>query len=112
MESNMGKWLVLGAIVVVFALFTPLFIYNECRINVPSYHMAVLIKKTGKNIPNNAEIAPDASYKGVQQEVLGEGRYYYNPWNGIGWSCRRSKFRKVSWVFWFVCTATSPQTAA
>jgi len=80
-ESNMPKWLVLGAIVIVFVLFVPLFVYNECRINVPSYHQAVLIKRTGKDLPNSLEIAPDASYKGVQAEVLGEGRYYYNPYS-------------------------------
>ena len=77
----MGKWLVLAALIVVAVLFIPLFIYSECRINVPSYNMAILIKKTGNELPNNQEVAPDATYKGVQKEVLGEGRYYYNPYS-------------------------------
>lgn len=55
--------------------------YTQCRIEVPTGHMAILIKKTGKNLPNNAEIAPGPEYKGVQADVLTEGRYFYNPWS-------------------------------
>ncbi|MCA9216106.1 MAG: hypothetical protein KDB27_23725 [Planctomycetales bacterium] len=62
-------------------LFLPFFVYLKCRIEVPSKHMAVLIKKTGKDLTNDMEIAPDESYKGVQLECLGEGRHYRNPWN-------------------------------
>jgi regulator of protease activity HflC (stomatin/prohibitin superfamily) len=42
--------------------------------------MAVMTRKTGKDIPNDAELAPDATYKGLQKEVLAEGRHFRNPW--------------------------------
>ena len=77
----------------VFALFPifvlPYFIYTQCRIEVPIKHMAILIHKTGKNLENGQEIAPvftkeDGTkvreYRGVQSEVLGEGRYFFNPY--------------------------------
>ena len=54
--------------------------YSLFRIDVPAKHIAVLTKLSGKNIDNDEEIAPDASYKGVQKEVLAEGRYFYNPY--------------------------------
>ena len=62
-------------------VFLPFFMYINCRIEVPARHIAILIKKTGKNLTNDQEIAPNEQYKGVQPEVLGEGRYYRNPWN-------------------------------
>ena len=55
--------------------------------------VAVLIKKTGKDLDNYNEqrgeynyllscpiIAPDASYKGIQLDVLVEGWHFYNPY--------------------------------
>ena len=59
----------------------PIFVYFKCRIEVPSRHMAVLIKKTGKDLTNDMEMAPDESFKGVQPNVLAEGRHYRNPWH-------------------------------
>lgn len=56
-------------------------IYANCRIEVPSKHLAILTKKTGKDLTNAEEIAPSAEFKGVQLGVLSEGRYFYNPWN-------------------------------
>lgn len=55
-----------------------------CRIDVPSGHIAVMTKKTGKDIANDVElIAADqfGQYKGLQGRVLPEGRYFYNPWD-------------------------------
>ncbi len=57
-------------------------IYSEFRIDVPAYHIAVLTRKTGIDMPNSAELAPDETFKGLQRDVLTEGRYYYNPY---GW---------------------------
>jgi regulator of protease activity HflC (stomatin/prohibitin superfamily) len=69
---------------VFLLLFGPIYLWNQCRIDVPSKHMAVLIKKTGKDLPNDVELAPSSEYKGVQAEVLREGRYFrpavYNPY--------------------------------
>ncbi|MCA9152527.1 MAG: hypothetical protein KDA92_24660, partial [Planctomycetales bacterium] len=68
-------------LLVVLVVGYPLFQYFFCRIEVPSRHMAVLVKKTGKNLDNGQEIAPGPEFKGVQPTVLTEGRHYYNPWN-------------------------------
>jgi regulator of protease activity HflC (stomatin/prohibitin superfamily) len=54
-------------------------VYTEFRIDVPAKHFAVLTKKTGENLENHEEVAPDKNHKGLQLEVLSEGRYFYNP---------------------------------
>jgi regulator of protease activity HflC (stomatin/prohibitin superfamily) len=72
---------VVAAVAVVAVLAIPLFIYTMCRIEVPAQHIAILIRKTGKDLPNDAEIAPSADYKGLQLEVLAEGRHFRNPWD-------------------------------
>ena len=59
-------------------------VYAFCRIEVPSGHIAVLIKKTGQEIDNATEIVSVdefGNFKGLQEKVLAEGRYFYNPWN-------------------------------
>ena len=58
--------------------------YLFCRIEVPSRHIAVMVKKTGKNLTNDQELAPDSDYKGLQPDVLSEGRHFRNPWHW-GW---------------------------
>lgn len=62
-------------------MIIPYVIYTQCRIEVPSKHMAVLIHKTGLNIENGDEIAPTAEHRGVQKELLAEGRHYCNPYD-------------------------------
>jgi hypothetical protein len=57
--------------------------YTEFRIDVPAKHLAVLTTKTGEDLENDEEVAPDVDHKGLQLEVLPEGRYFYNP---LGWS--------------------------
>lgn len=64
----------------VFAVLTPILVYTNCRIDVPAMHVAVLTRKTGKDIKNDQEIAPDKNYKGLQKDVLVEGRYFKNPY--------------------------------
>ena len=56
------------------------FVYTEFRIDVPARHFAVLTKNTGEDLENNEELAPDADHKGLQLEVLPEGRFFYNPY--------------------------------
>ena len=56
-------------------------VYTQCRIDVPAKHLAVLTKKTGEDLENSDEVAPDQDHKGLQLEVLPEGRYFYNPYN-------------------------------
>ncbi len=68
-----------GALILASLVALPYFAYTECRIEVPSKHMAVMIKKTGEDLKNGDEIAPSDKYKGVQQKLLAEGRYFRNP---------------------------------
>ncbi|MBX3443376.1 MAG: hypothetical protein KF774_13305 [Planctomyces sp.] len=54
-------------------------VYNQFRIEVPAGHVAILLKKTGRDLPNTELIAPSLDYKGVQKDVYAEGRYFVNP---------------------------------
>lgn len=75
---------VIGGCVGAFALlFVVYWIYATIRIDVPSGHIAVLTAKTGLDIDNDQTVAPDADHKGLQLNVLSEGRHFYNPyyWN-------------------------------
>jgi regulator of protease activity HflC (stomatin/prohibitin superfamily) len=69
--------LAVAAVVTVFGS------YNACRIDVGTGNQAVLIRRTGLDLPPAAAIAPAPAggrfYKGVQPGVLTEGRYFYNP---------------------------------
>ncbi|WP_168564237.1 SPFH domain-containing protein [Crateriforma spongiae] len=59
-------------------------VFLFCRIEVPSRHIAVLTKKTGDDLTNETEIVSAADFgkfKGIQEKVLTEGRYFYNPWS-------------------------------
>ncbi len=70
-----------GILAVVVALAASGYVsYTQFRIDVPAEHFAVLTHKTGKDIDNLDEIAPDADHKGLQLKVLTEGRYFYNPY--------------------------------
>ena len=60
-----------------------LWAFMFCRIEVPSRKIAVLTKKTGAELTNEMEIVPESefgNYKGIQERLLAEGRYFYNPW--------------------------------
>lgn len=69
-----------AAVILVVVIAIPTFIYEDCRIDVPNKHMAVLTHKIGIDLEPGVVIAPSPDYKGVQKEVLTEGRYYYNPY--------------------------------
>ncbi len=68
------------ALVILLLIAIPSVIYQDCRIDVPNKHIAILTRKTGEDLENGQVIALSAKYKGVQREVLSEGRYYYNPY--------------------------------
>ena len=60
--------------------------YFACLLEVPTNSQAVLISKIGQDLKPDMELAPDRSqggalWKGIQREVLTEGRYFYNPIN-------------------------------
>ena len=52
----------------------------SCYVHVEAKHVAILIAKTGKDIKNGDEVAPDETYKGVQIKMLKEGHYLKNPY--------------------------------
>ncbi|MCA8920307.1 MAG: hypothetical protein KDD82_00785, partial [Planctomycetes bacterium] len=64
-----GGALVVG-LLVAFGIFQVFF----CRIEVPSGQVAVLIAKTGDNLPSGQILARKPGEKGIQLEVLKTGR--------------------------------------
>ncbi len=67
------------AIILIGFLFF-LFIWFGCRIEPANGQIAILIRKTGAELEQGAILATKPNQKGIQQEVLGEGRYFYNPY--------------------------------
>ena len=72
----------LAAVVVLCAICAGLswMVYTSFRIDVGSGEIAILLKKIGKDLPNSEEVAPSDVFKGMQKDVLTEGRYFYNPY--------------------------------
>src|SRR5262245_26230107 len=81
-KKQLGSWLGALAALVVLVLGTLWLAYDMFVIDVPAGYLAVLIRKEGLDVTNADEVAPDAEHKGVQKEVLKEGRYFfkYNPY--------------------------------
>lgn len=82
-DSQMIVGRLLPVLIVAGLFFATLFIYvvySQFRIDVPTKQIAILIKRTGKDITNSDECAPGPEYKGVQKTYLTEGRYFYNPY--------------------------------
>ena len=71
---------VLVAVLLALAVVTAGWIWWGWRIEPENGQIAVLMKKTGENLPPEEILAPGPDYKGVQPEVLPEGRYFRNPW--------------------------------
>ena len=77
--NKSGTAFLLSIVTIFAALAVSLFYWYGCRIEVESGTIAVLIAKTGKNLPSGDIIAPGPEYKGIQLDVLPEGRYFRNP---------------------------------
>ncbi len=72
-------------LLLMLALFSlPMFIWFFCRIEPGTDQIAVLIRKTGKDLAPEQLLAAEAGQKGIQLEVLPEGRYFHNPYTW-GW---------------------------
>jgi len=69
--------LVLILVVLIFPV-----VWFGFRIEVPADQCAVLIRKTGRTLPQGQIVATERGQKGIQQDVLGPGRYFRNP---ISW---------------------------
>ncbi len=64
------------------------FFWFFCRIEPGAGQIAVLIRKTGDNLPPGQVIALEKGQKGVQRDVLPEGRYFRNPYTW-SWKIQR-----------------------
>ena len=76
---------VVPILIMAVIVFIPIFIWFFCRIEPEKNRIAVLIHKTGKDLPSGQIIADGPGQKGIQLEVLSEGRYFRNPYSW-GWT--------------------------
>ena len=74
--------------IVAFLAVIPIFIWFFCRIEPGADQIAVLIHKTGENLPDGQIVALTPQQKGIQRDVLAEGRYFKNPYTW-GWEIKR-----------------------
>jgi regulator of protease activity HflC (stomatin/prohibitin superfamily) len=74
--------------IVVMLAVLPVFIWFFCRIEPGPDQIAVLIRKTGTDLPDGQIIATEPGQKGIQLDVLAEGRYFKNPYTW-GWEIKR-----------------------
>lgn len=68
----------IGVIVVGCASIVGLWWFTF-RVYVPEDKCAVLIRKMGTPLPTGQLVATEPGQKGIQEEILGPGRYFYNP---------------------------------
>ena len=71
-----------GSVIILAAVAGGAF-WTTFRVYVPEDSCAVLIRKTGAELPEGQSVATDSDHKGIIEDVLGPGRYFYNPysWN-------------------------------
>lgn len=80
-------------IVIVFLIiFVPAFIWFGCRIEPESGELAIVIHKTGEDLPSGEILAQEDGQKGIQLQVLAEGRYFRNPYS---WDWRIHKITDI-----------------
>ena len=68
------------AVILLAAVLLPLWVWFWWRIEPESGQIAILTKKTGKNLPSDRILADSLAYKGIQLDVLPEGRFFRNPY--------------------------------
>lgn len=76
----MKRCLLFGLILFILLLALPLIIWFGCRIEPGNGEIAVLTRKCGSLLPPDEIIARKPGQQGIQLEVLGEGRYFRNPY--------------------------------
>jgi len=70
--------------VVILILILPMWIWFFCRIEPRPGEIAILVKKTGTELPSGQILALEPGQKGIQLDLLPEGRYFRNPYTW-GW---------------------------
>ena len=73
------RWFIGTGVVLVLAAGASMLVWTTCRVYVPYNRCAVLIRKMGKLLPEGQRVATEPGYRGIQVEVLGPGRHFYNP---------------------------------
>lgn len=74
------KWGALLFFILAVVVGTVAFAWMFCRIEPQSDQIAILIRKTGRNLKPSEIIALQPGQKGIQLQPLPEGRYFYNPY--------------------------------
>ncbi len=69
----------------ILLIFMPIWIWFWWRIEPDAGQFAVLLRKTGKQLPPGEVLAIENGFKGIQLDVLPEGRYFRNPYSWL-WS--------------------------
>lgn len=77
-----ATWFGLALLLLIAAvLFVPIWVWYWWRIEPGPDQLAVLIRKTGDDLPSGQIIATSPDQKGIQFEPLKSGRYFYNPYD-------------------------------
>ncbi|MCA9059532.1 MAG: SPFH domain-containing protein, partial [Planctomycetaceae bacterium] len=79
-RRSAGPGIVAVVLLSGFGLLAVWMVYTSFRIDVGRGEIAVLTRKIGRDLTNGQEVAPDLDHKGIQPNVLTEGRYFYNPY--------------------------------
>ena len=88
---------ILGALVLVIGLPWFIWEWGFCRFYVGPDEMAVITAKmVGSELPPG-QILAKKGQRGIQEDVLGEGRHFLNPWlydwaSGRWCTCRRARW--------------------
>ncbi|GIK17032.1 MAG: hypothetical protein BroJett003_19960 [Planctomycetota bacterium] len=69
----------LGVTLIVLAVGAGV-VWTQFRFYVKDDECVVLTRKSGKELPSGQSVATEPGQKGIQEHVLGPGRYFYNPY--------------------------------
>ena len=70
-----------GLLILILLVGLPLYVWFFCRIEPQAGEIAILHGETGQDLPSGEILAPGPDYKGIQLEVLPEGRYFRDPYH-------------------------------
>jgi regulator of protease activity HflC (stomatin/prohibitin superfamily) len=89
---RLRTWIIAGVVAAGLFLLYQLWVWEVERVEVRPNTFLVKVHLWGKNLPEGEILAPDSSYKGVQRDLLSEGRHFLNP---ILYSFERVKMTEV-----------------
>ncbi|MGA0369668.1 MAG: SPFH domain-containing protein [Kiritimatiellia bacterium] len=79
-KSFPWKSMIIGPPLLGLLAALPILFWFTCRIEPGEGKIAILIRKTGEDLPSGQILALTPDQKGIQLEVLSEGRYFKNPY--------------------------------